>query len=485
MRICMIAEGCYPYVVGGVSTWIQMLLQRMPQHEFVIVAIGAEKKQRGKFKYDIPPNVVEIQEYFLDEYLITPKKTSKDVRLTPEQQQAVLEFLRGNLRDWSSLFELFQEGSGCQANDFLMSRSFMNIVQTLCDEAYVHTPFKDLFWALRSMLIPALNLLRCPIPEADLYHTVATGYAGMLGAKFQYFTKKPYLVTEHGIYTREREEEILKAEWVSPYFKQTWIAFFRSLSYAAYFQASQIVSLFHGAQALQIELGAPKERCIVIPNGTDIHRFADVPPIPLEPHPLTIGTVTRVVPIKDIKTMVHSFAVVKQRRPDAKLYIIGPYDENPDYYEECRQTIDYLNCPDIFFTGRSRVEEWLPKLDIVILTSISEGQPFVLIEAMASHRPVVATNVGGCRELVEGNGDGFGPAGKIVPVMSPAQIAEGILEVGQSAAHMRELAENGYARAVRFYQDTDFLRRYDELYCRLIREYTEEVKQPWQALASN
>ena len=108
-----------------------------------------------------------------------------------------------------------------------------------------------------------------------------------------------------------------------------------------------------------------------------------------------------------------------------------------------------------------------------------------LIEAMASHRPVVATNVGGCRELVEGNGDGFGPAGKIVPVMSPAQIAEGILEVGQSAAHMRELAENGYARAVRFYQDTDFLRRYDELYCRLIREYTEEVKQPWQALASN
>ena len=204
MRICMIAEGCYPYVVGGVSTWIQMLLQRMPQHEFVIVAIGAEKKQRGKFKYDIPPNVVEIQEYFLDEYLITPQKTSKDVRLTPEQQQAVLEFLRGNLRDWSSLFELFQEGSGCQANDFLMSRSFMNIVQTLCDEAYVHTPFKDLFWALRSMLIPALNLLRCPIPEADLYHTVATGYAGMLGAKFQYFTKKPYLVTEHGIYTREK-----------------------------------------------------------------------------------------------------------------------------------------------------------------------------------------------------------------------------------------------------------------------------------------
>ena len=485
MRICILAEGCYPYVVGGVSTWIQMLLKRMPQHEFVIIAIGAEKKHRGAYQYEIPENVVEIREYFLDEYLITPRKASSKVRLTSQQREATLEFLRGNLRDWASLFELFQDDSESLANDFLMSRGFMDIVQRLSDESYVHTPFKDLFWNLRSMLIPALNLLRCPIPEADLYHSVATGYAGLLGAKFHYFTRKPYIVTEHGIYTREREEEILKAAWVSPYFKQTWIAFFRSLSHAAYFQADRIVSLFGGARKLQIELGAPPEKCLVIPNGTDIRRFANVPLIPEEPHPLTIGTITRVVPIKDIKTMIQSFAMVKQQRPDARLYIIGPYDEDPEYYQECCETMQYQECEGIHFVGRAKVEEWLPSLDMVILTSISEGQPFVLMEAMAAHRPVLATNVGGCRELIEGDNDGLGMAGKIVPIMSPAQIAAGILELGERICHMRELAENGYQRVVRFYQDVDFLRRYDALYRSLRQVNSEEVARQWLASVLN
>ena len=68
MRICLLAEGCYPYVAGGVSSWIQMLIQGMPEHEFVIFAIGAEQKQKGQYKYEIPSNVVKIEEHFLDEY---------------------------------------------------------------------------------------------------------------------------------------------------------------------------------------------------------------------------------------------------------------------------------------------------------------------------------------------------------------------------------------------------------------------------------
>lgn len=51
MKICLIAEGCYPYVAGGVSSWVQMLMEGMPQHQFVLYTIGAEERQRGKFKY--------------------------------------------------------------------------------------------------------------------------------------------------------------------------------------------------------------------------------------------------------------------------------------------------------------------------------------------------------------------------------------------------------------------------------------------------
>ena len=68
MRICLIVEGCYPYVAGGVSSWIQMLIKGMPDHEFVIFSIGAEEKDRGKYKYHIPENVKQIHEHFLDEF---------------------------------------------------------------------------------------------------------------------------------------------------------------------------------------------------------------------------------------------------------------------------------------------------------------------------------------------------------------------------------------------------------------------------------
>ena len=183
--------------------------------------------------------------------------------------------------------------------------------------------------------------------------------------------------------------------------------------------------------------------------------------------------------------MIQSFAMVKQQRPDARLYIIGPYDEDPEYYQECCETMQYQECEGIHFVGRAKVEEWLPSLDMVILTSISEGQPFVLMEAMAAHRPVLATNVGGCRELIEGDNDGLGMAGKIVPIMSPAQIAAGILELGERICHMRELAENGYQRVVRFYQDVDFLRRYDALYRSLRQVNSEEVARQWLASVLN
>ena len=69
MRICIIAEGSYPYVTGGVSSWIQTLISCMPEHEFIIYAIGAHEKTRGNFKYKLPPNLIEVREVFLDSYL--------------------------------------------------------------------------------------------------------------------------------------------------------------------------------------------------------------------------------------------------------------------------------------------------------------------------------------------------------------------------------------------------------------------------------
>ena len=93
MRICLLAEGSYPYIVGGVSAWIQMLIQGMPEHEFIIYAIGAEEKDRGNFKYKLPSNVVAVKEIFLDTVLNMSTKSRKKVNLNKDEKKILLNLL--------------------------------------------------------------------------------------------------------------------------------------------------------------------------------------------------------------------------------------------------------------------------------------------------------------------------------------------------------------------------------------------------------
>ena len=244
MKICLIAEGCYPYVAGGVSSWVQMLIEGMPEHRFVIYTIGANEEQRGKFKYQLPANVESVEENFLDQFMDAKVRRQARFQLTAAEKQAVLDLITSDRTDWPLLFDMFAAEGRYNANEFLTSEAFLDIVMEACRGAYSQTPFNQTFWTMRSMLLPVLNILRCPVPEVDVFHTVSTGYAGLLGAMFSHKTGRPLLVTEHGIYSREREEEILKASWVDVYFKQTWINFFLGMSVAAYHQADRIVSLF-------------------------------------------------------------------------------------------------------------------------------------------------------------------------------------------------------------------------------------------------
>lgn len=236
------------------------------------------------------------------------------------------------------------------------------------------------------------------------------------------------------------------------------------MSTAAYTYSHKTIALFEHAKSMQIELGAKSETCQVIPNGIRLERFSQVAELDDQSETCNIGAIVRVVPIKDIKTMIYSFELVKKVLPQAKLYIIGPYDENPEYYAECQELIERLGCEDIIFTGKVRVEEWMGKLDMVILTSVSEGQPFVLLEAMAAKRPVISTDVGCCKEIIEGTYDTFGRAGMVASVMNPKSIATAIIKLAQDRAGMKEMGNNGYNRVKSAYQQQDFLKNYIKLY---------------------
>src|SRR5690606_20769082 len=127
MRICLIAEGAYPYVTGGVSSWIQSLVTGMPEHEFVLYAIGAEEELRGKFKYRIPDNLVEIREVFLDAYQREENKArkSKAYALTSGEKAALISLL-GDTTIWNRLFYLMAGNKIDSVTGFLSSGEFLD-----------------------------------------------------------------------------------------------------------------------------------------------------------------------------------------------------------------------------------------------------------------------------------------------------------------------------------------------------------------------
>ena len=67
MKVCMIVEGCYPYVAGGVSTWVHNFIQSFPKSEFVLLTIVSDRSVSGKFLYQLPENVTEVHELYLQD----------------------------------------------------------------------------------------------------------------------------------------------------------------------------------------------------------------------------------------------------------------------------------------------------------------------------------------------------------------------------------------------------------------------------------
>ena len=224
MKICMVAEGCYPYVVGGVSSWIHSMIRSFPEHEFIILAIVADRETGGKFKYELPENVSAVYEVYLndDDW---GKENRK--RMSKKEYEALRSVVVNRTPDWEGFVKIISKPD-FSYNDLVMGMDFYEAVKEAYSQKYTDVPFVDFLWTMRSMYLPLILVMSSKIPEADLYHCVATGYAGVLGAmaKMKYGCK--LLVSEHGIYTREREEELIKATWVQGLYKDIWIDQFKS-----------------------------------------------------------------------------------------------------------------------------------------------------------------------------------------------------------------------------------------------------------------
>lgn len=475
MRICIIAEGCYPYVVGGVSAWVHSLIQSFPEQEFVILTVVSDRSLRGKFTYELPENVTEVHELYLNDS-DWGKKRRRKRRMNRKEYHAVRSLLLNQQVEWETLFELFQK-ERISANDLLMGEDFLNAVKEYYDLNYSQLVFTDFLWMMRSIYLPLVYTLQTEIPKADVYHCVSTGYAGILGSMAKYIHGGRLVISEHGIYTREREEELIRAKWVQGVYKNIWIEQFRKMSQLAYGRADMAVSLFEQARELQVEEGCPVEKTQIIANGIRVEKYENLSGKTEEDEgKINIGAVVRVAPVKDIMTLIQAFGFAKEKEPALCLYVIGPWEEEREYAQECFDLIRIMGIEDVVFTGNVDVREYYGRMDMTVLTSISEGQPLTILESFAAHKPVIATDVGNCRGLIEGEKDEAGEAGIVTRMMNVEETAGAMLRLAHDEKLRKTMGDNGYRRVSLGYR----MEQMQEAYRNVYRDFAEHMGLTWK-----
>lgn len=488
--IGLLLEGTFPYVSGGVSSWVNQIIRGFPQLSFALIFIGSQPEDYGKAKYDLPDNVVHLETHYLYNLKAAPQiRAVHGDPATFGKIRCLHEYFRfpdlnpEGAETFRKLIPELTANGGADLETFLYSQEAWDFIREKYRKHCTDPSFVDYFWTVRSMHTPIWMLAEIAdnfIP-VRAYHAVSTGYAGLLGTLLKEKTGRPLILSEHGIYTKERKIDLFQAQWIKDnrnvfqrdpteisYFRQLWIRFFQALGKRCYDSADHIVALYEANRLRQLEDGAPSERTQNIPNGINVPRFSPLRELRPESPPPILCLIGRVVPIKDIKTYIRAMRTVVNHLPEAEGWIAGPEDEDPAYAEECRELAEGLGLSaNIKFLGFQQLTELLPKIGLVVLSSISEGLPLVILEGFAAGVPAVSTDVGSCRQLIYGldqEDQSFGVAGRVVGIADPQALAEAALELLSDSAVWHSASKAGIRRVEAYYTQERMFASYQSIY---------------------
>ena len=182
----------------------------------------------------------------------------------------------------------------------------------------------------------------------------------------------------------------------------------------------------------------------------------------IQPDEKVIGIIARLAPVKDHKTLFTAFKKVRQAYPNMKLLVVGEGPLTDDLKRFAGELEEERNI--IFLGKRNDVKELLHIMDIVCLSSVHEGLSLTLLEAMASGKPVVATNVGGNPELVAD-----GVTGILVPPQDSDKMAEALIELLGNETKRKSMGEEARKRVNEKFHIKNTAREYENLYFTLAR----------------
>ena len=466
--VLLTTEGTYPFEGGGVTTWCDVILNGLPDIDVHLIAVtGSTALTLHK---QLPPHVKTVQAVPLfgsvepteftraeEPFATTVLRRARTTDALVERQfvpllRQLLEALeRPEEAGWNEARVIWEMNRYFIRLDHRATfrsestwRAFRDTIRQQESGGGLDVRLDDLIRSLRwmySFLLP----ITCQVPKTDVSHATLAGFAGLAGviAKLEYGT--PFMVTDHGIYLRERYIAMSSAADESFFCKRFLLRLVHLVSRVCYVTADQISPVCDHNQRWELRMGATSEKIKTIYNGIDTTLFRPPPPEKdAERKRPTVVTAARVFPLKDIETLIRACDVTRRRVPDVEFIVFGNNTVDKPYTDMCLALIDELGVGGNFtFAGyHSTPSELYHEGDVFALSSISEGFPFSVIEAMACERPVVATDVGGVKEALVGG------VGIVVPPRGFEALGDGLADLLLDDDRRRELGRLSRERAV-------------------------------------
>ena len=450
--VLLTTEGTYPFILGGVSTWCDILVNGLTGIDWRVLPLTAGGLRRSPL-FELPSNVAVTNHLDLWSETVHPWNPFRRRRSDHIDLPGVLA--RGLLGWTADPAELIEALLWCRREPsrirlVFRSRvgweSFLTGLETVLDQPVdgvgaapdldvlqATELYQSLYWVARTASVDTSSTA----PDALLVS--AAGWAAIPAVVHRAKHGTPMILTEHGVYVREAYLNAVRTGLTSgSRWSSTRLA--HGLARLAYSQADLIAPVAEANATWERALGVDPAKIHTIYNGVLVP-----PRIVAAPGRKRVVSVCRVDPLKDIKTMLRAAASVVAQERDVEFLHYGPVPEGGGKYkEECDALHRELELGERFrfMGGTDEPFDVVRAADVAFFSSISEGFPVSVLEAMACGRPVVATAVGGVPEALAG-------CGFTAPPGAHEALAAGLLRLLRDEALARDLGERGYARVAR------------------------------------
>ena len=494
--ILLILEGTYPFNGGGVSTWSHMLCNEVKNANFNLYSINANFELTPKYQLSdnikkviqvplwSPLEPQEMVDYGKKYYkIIRTKERSDEINITEIFVPIFEKLIKSIYSDTRSAEDfdeiLYSMWKFFQKHDYKKTmlhqsvwKSFCNMVNEIISNDKENATLFDLTLGMRwiyRFLIP----LSIDVPKVDISHLTISGFPVIPALVLKYKYDTPIIATEHGVFIRERLIAINTSEY-SFFLKKLLIRFSESITELVYHKADAIISVNKFNTTWEKMYGANPDKIEVIYNGVDHNLFVPKPKPESTKNIPTVVAAARIFELKDILTMIRSCAVVKKTIPNVKYIVYGDNEAVPKYTKECNRLIEELDLKENFKLAgyHSKAHEIFCEGDISILTSISEGFPYTVIESMSCGIPVVATDVGGVSEALDSS------SGFICKPKDFEEIGNRVVELLQNEELRTRMGKSAREKVINNFTIDKFIKGYEYAYDRILAEKEQKTAHP-------